>query len=218
MVAFHKYPRPIPSPVKDLRPARATCEHCHWPQRFTGDKFVVKTNYTNDEKNTPQTTALLVKVGGRTWQGSVGIHGRHLDDGSRVQYIASDVLRQVIPIVYYSDDKGKTIEFVATDRKIPKQQLEKGEKREMDCIDCHNRPTHTFEMPDNAVDEQMSVGRIAQRFPSSRKRPSNFSRRIIPIAMTPGSASLARSTIFTRSTTHGFTRRGGQQYSSPAKR
>ncbi len=66
-------PRPIPSPVKDLRPARATCEHCHWPERFTGDKFIVKTSYTQDEKNTAQITALLVKVGGHTWQGSVGI-------------------------------------------------------------------------------------------------------------------------------------------------
>ena len=170
MVAFHNYPRPIPSPVKDLRPARATCEHCHWPERFTGDKFVLKTNYTDDEKNTPQTTALLVKVGGRTWQGSVGIHGRHLDDGSRVQYIASDEQRQVIPIVYYTDDNGKTIEFVSTDGKVPKEQLEKGEKREMDCIDCHNRPTHTFEMPENAIDEQMSVGRIGPGLPFIKKK------------------------------------------------
>jgi nitrate/TMAO reductase-like tetraheme cytochrome c subunit len=69
-IAFHTYPRPIPSPVKDLRPARATCEHCHWPQRFIGDKFLAKTNYADDEKNTAQTTALLVKVSGRTWQGS----------------------------------------------------------------------------------------------------------------------------------------------------
>jgi nitrate/TMAO reductase-like tetraheme cytochrome c subunit len=169
-IAFHTYPRPIPSPVKDLRPARATCEHCHWPQRFTGDKFVVKTNYASDEKNTPQTTTLLVKVGGRTWRGSVGIHGRHLDDGSRVQYIASDEQRQVIPIVYYTDNKGKAIEFLSTDSKVSKEQLEKKEKREMDCIDCHNRPTHTFEMPDNAVDEQMSVGHISPALPFIKKK------------------------------------------------
>ena len=41
-VTFHTYSRPIPSPVKYLRPARETCEQCHWPQRFTGDKFLVK--------------------------------------------------------------------------------------------------------------------------------------------------------------------------------
>ena len=168
-VAFHTFPRPIPSPVKDLRPARATCEQCHWPERFTGDKFIVKTSYNDDEKNTAQTTALLVKVGGHTWQGSVGIHGRHLDDGSRVQYIAADEQRQVIPVVYYTDDKGKTTEFVATDNKASKQQLEKGEKRAMDCIDCHNRPTHTFELPENAVDEQMSAGSINPALPFMKK-------------------------------------------------
>ena len=68
-VTFHTYSRPIPSPVKYLRPARETCEQCHWPQRFIGDKFLVNTSYKDDEKNTPQTDVLLLKVGGRTWQG-----------------------------------------------------------------------------------------------------------------------------------------------------
>jgi len=49
-VSFHTYSRPIPSPVKYLRPARETCEQCHWPQRFTGDKFLVNTGYKDDEK------------------------------------------------------------------------------------------------------------------------------------------------------------------------
>jgi nitrate/TMAO reductase-like tetraheme cytochrome c subunit len=84
-VTFKTYSHPIPSPVKYLRPARDTCEQCHWPQRFSGDKFVLKTNYKEDEKNTPLTTALIVKVGGHSRSGSVGIHGRHLDDGSRIR-------------------------------------------------------------------------------------------------------------------------------------
>ena len=76
-VAFKTYEQPIPSPVKHLRPARETCEHCHWHQRFSGDRFIVKTNYKDDEKNTAVTTALVMKIGGRTSSGSVGIHGRH---------------------------------------------------------------------------------------------------------------------------------------------
>jgi nitrate/TMAO reductase-like tetraheme cytochrome c subunit len=169
-VTFKTYSRPIPSPVKYLRPARETCEQCHWPQRFTGDKFIVRTNYKDDEKNTPQTTALLVKVGGRTWQGAMGIHGRHLDEGSRIHYISTDDHRQVIPVVYYTDDKGKTIEFVSTDIKTTKEQLEKGEKRAMDCIDCHNRPTHVFELPENAVDDRMSRGLVSPDLPYIRKK------------------------------------------------
>jgi hypothetical protein len=169
-VTFHTYSRPIPSPVKYLRPARDTCEQCHWPQRFSGDKFILKTNYKDDEKNTPMTTALVMKIGGRTSSGSVGIHGRHLDDGSRIHYISTDERRQVIPVVYYTDDKGQTVEYVSTDIKVSKQELEKGEKRAMDCIDCHNRPTHAFELPANAVDLRMSRGLISPELPYIHKK------------------------------------------------
>ena len=73
--------------------------------------------------------------------------------------------RQVIPVVYYTDDKGKTVEFVSADVKASKEQLEKGEHRAMDCIDCHNRPTHAFELPENAVDLRMSRGLISPDLP-----------------------------------------------------
>jgi len=169
-VTFHTYSRPIPSPVKYLRPARETCEQCHWPQRFTGDKFLVNTSYKDDEKNTPQKDVLLLKVGGRTWQGSVGIHGRHLADNARVRYISTDLERQVIPVVYYTDDQGKTTEFISTDAKPTKEQLDKGEHRVMDCVDCHNRPTHAFDLPENAVDKQMSAGQISTDLPYIRKK------------------------------------------------
>ena len=170
-VTFHTYSRPIPSPVKYLRPARETCEQCHWPQRFSGDKLIFKINYKDDEKNTPMTTAIVMKIGGRRGTTeSVGIHGRHLDEGSRIRYISTDERRQVIPVVYYTDDKGKTVEFVSTDIKASKQDLEKGEKRAMDCIDCHNRPTHAFELPENAVDLRMSRGLISPELPFIRKK------------------------------------------------
>jgi NapC/NirT cytochrome c family, N-terminal region len=169
-VTFHTYSRPIPSPVKYLRPARETCEVCHWPQRFTGDKFLVNTSYKDDEKNTPQTDVLLLKVGGRTWQGSVGIHGHHLADNERVRYISTDGQRQVIPVVYYTDASGKTTEFISSDAKPTKEQLDHGEHRVMDCVDCHNRPTHAFDLPENAVDKQISIGQISQDLPYIRKK------------------------------------------------
>jgi NapC/NirT cytochrome c family, N-terminal region len=168
-VTFHTYDRPIPYPVEQLRPARETCEQCHWPQRFTGDKFIVRTKYSEDEKNTPLTTVLVLKIGGRTWDGAVGIHGRHLSDRSRVQYIAIDRHRQVIPEVTYVDDRGKRIEFVSADTKATPAQLAAGEHRTMDCMDCHNRPTHTFELPDRAVDEALADGRISVALPFIKK-------------------------------------------------
>jgi hypothetical protein len=169
-VTFHTYSRPIPSPVKYLRPARETCEQCHWPQRFTGDKFLVNTSYKDDEKNTPQTDVLVLKVGGRTWQGSVGIHGHHLSDSARIRYISTDAERMTIPAVYYTDDSGKTTEFISTDAKPTQQQLDKGDHRVMDCVDCHNRPTHAFDLPENAVDKQMSGGQISTGLPYIRKK------------------------------------------------
>ncbi len=169
-VTFHTYSRPIPSPVKYLRPARETCEQCHWPQRFTGDKFLVNTSYKDDEKNTPQTDVLLLKVGGRTWQGLVGIHGHHMADNARIRYISTDTERQTIPVVYLTDDSGKTTEFISTDAKPTQAQLDKGEHRVMDCVDCHNRPTHAFDLPENAVDKQMMTGRISPELPFIKKK------------------------------------------------
>jgi hypothetical protein len=169
MVATHTYPRPIPSPVKDLRPASQTCEQCHWPGRFTGNKLLVRTSYTDDEKNTPQTDVVMLQVGGSNGQGATGIHRHHLFDGS-IRYISTDPQRQTIPAVYYTDDQGKTTEFLSTDAKPTKEQLDRGEHRVMDCLDCHNRPAHVADLPENAVDKQMSIGRISPDLPFIRKK------------------------------------------------
>jgi nitrate/TMAO reductase-like tetraheme cytochrome c subunit len=199
-VTFRTYSRPIPSPVKYLRPARETCEQCHWPQRFLGDKFLLKTNYKEDEKNTPLTTALVLRVGGRTRQGSVGIHGRHLDEGSRIHYISIDDRRQIIPIVYYTDDQGKTIEYVSSDIKVTKEQLAKAETRAMDCIDCHNRPTHAFELPENAVDLRMSRGPISPELPFIRKKAVELLKADYPDRDTARARIVEGITSYYRST------------------
>lgn len=169
-VTFKTYNRPIPSPVHQLRPAQETCEQCHWPQRFEGDKFLVRTKYSEDEKNTPLTTVLVLKIGGHTWQGSIGIHGRHLDTASRIRYVSTDGHRQVIPQVFYTDDAGNTAIFNSTDLKVTPEELARGEHRVMDCMDCHNRPTHAFQMPDRAVDQSMGEGRISPELPFIKKK------------------------------------------------
>src|SRR6266542_2793156 len=169
-VNLKTYSRPIPSPVQNLRPSRDTCEHCHWPEKSTGDKFVVRTKYADDEQNTPATTVLLLKIGGRTTQGLVGIHGRHLDTTGRIQYLSTDGRRQVIPQVTYLDDAGKRVDFVSTEVKSTPADLARAERRTMDCMDCHNRPTHAFEMPERAVDKAMTEGRISPTLPFVKKQ------------------------------------------------
>ena len=189
-VTFHTYHRPIPSPVMFLRPARETCEQCHWPQRFEGDKFLVRTKYSEDEKNTPLTTVLVLKVGGHTWQGSVGIHGRHLDMNAPIRYVSTDGRRQVIPQVVYTDSSGKMIVFNSTDVKPSPEDLERGEHRTMDCMDCHNRPTHAFQMPDGAVDQAMNEGRISPDLPFIKKKAVEALKAEYPDRST-GAAAIA---------------------------
>ena len=177
-VAFNTYERPISSPVKNLRPARETCEQCHWPNRFTGDLFLVRNSYSaDDEQNSKTTSVLLMKVGGQTWRGAVGIHGAHSDTKAHMDYIDTDEHRQVIPQVTYTTADGKVTVFNATDQKVTAAQLENGEHRRMDCMDCHNRPSHTFQLPERAVDLAMDNGRISPALPFIKKQSIAALRR-----------------------------------------
>jgi hypothetical protein len=170
-VLFKTYSRPIEDPVRNLRPARETCEQCHWPQKFTNDKLFIHTKYADDEANTPSTSVLMVKIGGNTATGQVGIHGRHMADGTVITYVRTDHHRQTISQVTYRDKSGKTIVFQSDDFKsIPADKLAKAETRTRDCIDCHNRPTHAFELPERAVDEAMSSHAISTDLPFIKKK------------------------------------------------
>jgi nitrate/TMAO reductase-like tetraheme cytochrome c subunit len=176
-VARGTYSRPIPSPVHELRPARETCEQCHWPEKFHGDKFVVRTKYAQDEASTPSTTVLVLKIGGHRANGGVGIHGRHLDESARIRYVSTDGRRQVIPRVTWRDDDGREVEFVSAQTKATAADLAGAETRSMDCVDCHNRPTHAFQLPERAVDEAITDGRLSRDLPFVKKTAVELLRR-----------------------------------------
>ena len=170
-VTFGTFSRPIPSPVEHLRPARETCEQCHWPQKFTDDKLIIRTKYAEDEANTPSTSVLLLKIGGHTPNGTTGIHGRHLDAMERISYVTTDARHQEIPKVIYREESGQLIEYVTDEfKKLPKDKLDKAVTRKMDCIDCHNRPTHAFELPDRAVDKALANKRMGADLPFLKKK------------------------------------------------
>ncbi|MBI1955601.1 MAG: NapC/NirT family cytochrome c [Acidobacteria bacterium] len=179
-VAFHNYPRPISLVSAEHVPARETCERCHWPQKFYGGKLLVRIKYSDDEANTPLTTVLLLKLGGRTWQGFPGIHGKHLGEVRRIQYVATDEQRQGIARVTVRDEKGDTVEYVVAEVEAGAEGLPPRESRTMDCTDCHNRPTHPFQMPDRAVDEAMSEGRISPTLPFIKKKAVEVLRAEYP--------------------------------------
>jgi nitrate/TMAO reductase-like tetraheme cytochrome c subunit len=160
-VAFHKYETPIPTPVRNLRPARETCEACHWPQKYGEDRVRVVHKYADDEANTLTKTVLLMKIGGGNH--GIGIHGTHLGPGVAIRYMADDS-RQNIPWVEYTDGKRKTV-YATADAKTRGMNT-----RLMDCMDCHNRPAHSLELPDRAVDNAMYSGDIAASLPFIKKK------------------------------------------------
>jgi nitrate/TMAO reductase-like tetraheme cytochrome c subunit len=158
------YQRPIPTPVKNLRPAQETCEQCHWPQKFVGTLDRTYTHFLADETNTPFAVRLLLKVGGADpTHGPVGGIHWHMNVANKIEYIATDEQRQVIPWVRLTDTNGVTTEFrTASFKDVPATQHT---IRTMDCLDCHNRPAHHFRAPNDAVDLAMEAGRIDRSIP-----------------------------------------------------
>jgi hypothetical protein len=164
-VTFHSYPRPIPAPVQNMRPPRDTCEQCHWPEMLHGDKTRRIVEYADDEKNTESVTTLHVHVGGGSERLGLatGIHW-HMNLANDIEYIATDDTRQVIPYVRFTDRSGNVREYVAEG--VTTAQVAKGQRRRMDCLDCHNRPSHPIApTPVRAVDEAMARGEIPRTLP-----------------------------------------------------
>jgi hypothetical protein len=154
-VMLGTYARPIASPVHTLRPARDTCEGCHWPAKHYGDKLRLIGRFAEDEKNTASFTALLLKTGGGAagaGQQHGGIHWWHIYADNRIRYLATDKRRQEMAWVELTTPDGKRTEFLRDGAAAPSAETLRDQARLMDCIDCHNRPTHLFETPAKETD------------------------------------------------------------------
>jgi nitrate/TMAO reductase-like tetraheme cytochrome c subunit len=163
---FDKYPRPIPTPIANLRPAQQTCEQCHWPRKFYGPQLKVFYHYGYDEKNTPRQIRMLINTGGGQPNTGLpaGIHW-HMNIENRITFIASDPQHQLIPWVQAEDRQGKITVYSVKGSSLTKEQIEKAPKHRMDCIDCHDRPSHIFTPPDRSVDDSLLAGRIDSSLP-----------------------------------------------------
>ena len=158
MVLAHDYPRPIMAGNK-VPVASSTCVNCHSPGKLAGDKIVVTTSYGDDESNSQTSSVTVVHVGGRDSFGRLsGIHGAHM---GKIEYIATDTTNQTIPWVRKTNDNGSVTEFVASGVKGPAA----GQRRLMDCIDCHNRAAHSFDTPENALNRDMAQGSPSASLP-----------------------------------------------------
>ena len=160
------FSRPIPAPVTHLRPARDTCEHCHWPEKFHGKKVKIFNHFTNDNQKTPETTEISLHIGGRNPKTDVfeGIHW-HVSKDVEVRYLAANEKRTEIAKVQVHRPDGSEQEFVKEGVEIE----EGGGWRTMDCIDCHNRPTHTYDKPADRVDFGLLSKKINPEIPGIRE-------------------------------------------------
>ncbi len=165
------YEKPIPSPITSLRPAEVVCEQCHWPEKFYDDRLVTIPEYAQDEKNSLTETALVVNTGGGPTILGQG-RGIHWHIANPVYYIATDEKRQDIPWVQATFN-GITTTYVSADSNLTPEAIAKAEKRKMDCIDCHNRASHNFRNPDDALDGAMALGQIAADLPYIKREGAN---------------------------------------------
>ena len=164
--ATNRYPRPIPVPVQNLRPARETCEQCHWPAKFYGWLELRRQFFLPDEKNTPWNIRLLVHVGGAiATTGPVGGIHWHMLVGNRMEYIATDESRQTIPWVRVTNRKTGAVTVYESKNNPLTPQQKTLPMRVLDCVDCHNRPTHIFDSPYSALDVSLWLGRIDPAIP-----------------------------------------------------
>jgi nitrate/TMAO reductase-like tetraheme cytochrome c subunit len=159
----NKYPTPIPTPVKNLRPAQETCEECHWPKKFVGNVERTFNYFLTDKDNSPFSIRMLIKVGGGdSTHGPVGGIHWHMNVGNKIEYIAVDDARQKIPWVRMTDPQGVVREFRDT---TYTNDLKQFATRRMDCMDCHNRPAHRYETPERAVNIALAQGKIDRALP-----------------------------------------------------
>jgi nitrate/TMAO reductase-like tetraheme cytochrome c subunit len=166
-VLFNNYPRPIESAMEDnkLVSSAETCEQCHQRDKPIAPRLRVIPSYKDDEANTRTTTVLLMRI--------AAIHAAHLGPGVHIRYAAADKKRQALPWVEYKNGQngasqvylasGSTADSV---RSLPTFELQ--------CVDCHNRAAHAFELPDRAVNQAMAAGQISASLPFVKKESSEL--------------------------------------------
>jgi hypothetical protein len=160
-VTFDLLERPIPTPVHNLRPSRETCEKCHWPDKFYGHRLKTIGRFKKDEESTPQYTTLSIKVDTGADGSSSGIHW-HIAQENQVRYASVDDERKEIIWVEVRQGDG---EFRRYNNRKASRKAGEATPRTLDCVDCHNRATHIYEDPRDAVDEHIYHGAIDRTLP-----------------------------------------------------
>lgn len=166
-VIGNTYPKPIPTPIENLRPAQETCEQCHWPEKFYAQKLRYEKHYLNDEYNTEWDIKMIMRIGASHSALGLqeGIHW-HINPDVKIEYAATDSQRTEIPWVRYTNLKtGEVTVYEDSYNPLEEGMLDSLEIREMDCMDCHNRPSHNYKPPAFFVNNAMTAGTMPKELP-----------------------------------------------------
>ncbi len=155
--------------ARAMRPARESCERCHFPEKFSDDSLREVRRFESDEANTPQNTYLILKTGGGSRREGLG-RGIHWHIENEVRYLATDRLEQEIPYVRATDADGNITEYYDVASGMTPDDVAGQVLQTMDCINCHNRITHAIPDPDEAVDLALSKQLIARDLPYVREQ------------------------------------------------
>jgi len=161
-LTFSLYEQPIPTPVRQLRPARETCEKCHWPEKFYGSRLKSIVHFQQDESSTPLYTTLLLKVDAGDARRRKGIHW-HVAPENEVRYMSVADEREEMIWVEMRLDDGSYRRFVNSE--LNDTLAAGNEVRTIDCVDCHNRATHIYESAEAAVDRRLAAALMDHSLP-----------------------------------------------------
>jgi hypothetical protein len=165
------YPSPIETPLHDLRPARETCEKCHWPQKFYARTLWTKKYFIADSLNTEWDIMLQMKTGPE-YSGlglKEGIHW-HINPDVNIEYISDNDKRENITYVKYTNKATKEVTIYKNENNaISDSLIAVSTSRTMDCIDCHNRPSHNYNSPTVYFDKAMLTGDVSKSIPYFKK-------------------------------------------------
>jgi nitrate/TMAO reductase-like tetraheme cytochrome c subunit len=166
-LAFRDYEFPITA--NELRPARETCEKCHFPEKFSDDSLREIKHFNEDKDNTPKSIYLLMKTGGGTKRLGLG-RGIHWHIENPVYFYAKDTRQQDIPYIRVINEDGTYDEYIDIESEFNPSLIDDSQLHEMDCITCHNRITHLVNHPEDMIDKMLAREVISPSIPDIKRQ------------------------------------------------
>jgi hypothetical protein len=100
---------------------------------------------------------------------SEGIHW-HINPDVQIEYVSKRDQRKVVPWVKYTNlATGEVILYEDEENSLKENKMAVAEVRTMDCMDCHNRPSHNYYTPQEFIDHALISGEIPKDLPFIKK-------------------------------------------------